>query len=74
MILTTTPDIDARLRSWSISTNKPPEFFVNEAIDEALNDWEDYQEALRICEEVDTGKMKTYSFQEVEAHLDALES
>lgn len=74
MILTTTPDIHARLRSWSISTNQSPELFINEAIDEALSDWEDYCDALRICAEVDTGKMRTYSLQEVEAHLDALDN
>ena len=74
MILTTTPDIDTKLLAWSSSTKLPPEVFINDVLDEALDDWEDYMDALRICSEVDAGSMKTYSLQEVEAHLDALDS
>ena len=74
MLLTTTPEIDCRLSYWSKITNQPPDIFVHDAINEALDDWEDYRDALRICAEVDAGTMKTYSLPEVEAHLDALES
>ena len=45
---------------------------VNETLDKALEDWEDYEEALRICELVDAGHMKVYSLAEVESHLDEL--
>ena len=74
MILTTTPEIDSRIKSWSKFNKKPPEHFVLQAIENSLDDWEDYNDALRICSEVDSGRMKTYSLDEVERHLDALES
>ena len=72
-MIATTPEIDSRLRTWSRITKQPPEIFVQQTLDEALDDWEDYNEALRICAEVDAGRMRTYSLQEVEAHLNALE-
>ncbi len=73
MILTLTPERNARLQCWSKETRTPPEALINAVLDEALDDWEDYQDALRICTEVDSGKMRTYSLKEVEGHLDALE-
>ena len=73
MIFTTTPEIDFRLKAWSSVTKQPPELFLQCTIDEALDDWEDYNDALRICAEVDSGKMRTYSLEEVEEHIDALE-
>ena len=74
MLLATTPEIDSRIKSWSKFNKQPPEFFILQAIENSLDDWEDYNEALRICAEVDAGHMKTYSLDEVERHLDALEN
>ena len=73
MIFTTTPETDFRLKTWSRVTKQPPELFVQQILDKALDDWDDYYDALRICAEVDNGKMRTYSLEEVEEHLDALE-
>ena len=73
MIFTTTLETDFRLKNWSNVTKQPPELFVQRTIDDALDDWEDYQDTLRICAEVDSGKMRTYSLEEVEEHIDALE-
>ncbi len=72
MILTTTPAQDTRLRAWSLTNKQPPEVFVNDALERSLEDWEDYTDAIRICAEIDAGRMKTYSLAEVEAHLDEL--
>ncbi len=55
MLVQIAPEIENRLTSWSIATNKLPEAFVNEILKEALEDWEDYTDALRICELVDSG-------------------
>ena len=74
MLLTTTPEIDSRIRTWSSINKQPPERFVMQAIERSLDDWEDYNDALHICAEVDAGRMKTYSLDDVERHLDALES
>ena len=67
-------EIDTRLQNWSTVTKEPPEDFINEAISEALDDWEDYQDALRISAEVKAGRMKTYTLAEVERHLDELDN
>ena len=72
MQVTLDKKIDTRLSAWSVATKKSSEQFINETLDKALEDWEDYEEALRICELVDTGLMKVYSLEEVEKHLDKL--
>ncbi len=74
MILTTTPELDSRIKTWSRINKQSPEHFIMQAIERSLDDWEDYNDALHICAEVDAGRMKTYSLDEVERHLDALES
>lgn len=74
MILTTTPELDSRIKTWSRINKQSPERFIMQAIERSLDDWEDYNDALHICAEVDAGRMKTYSLDDVERHLDALES
>lgn len=74
MILTTTPELDSRIKTWSRTNKQSPERFIMQAIERSLDDWEDYNDALHICAEVDAGRMKTYSLDDVERHLDALES
>ncbi len=73
MLVQIAPEIESRLSSWSIATNKTPEDFVNEILEEALEDWEDYTDAVKICKLVDSGKMKTYSFEEVEKELNEMD-
>ncbi len=74
MIVTLNENIGTRLQSWCRLSNLSPEAFVNRALDQYLEDLEDYTDAVNICAEVDAGRMKTYSLVEVEKHLDALES
>ncbi len=66
MLIELAPEIETRLNSWSITTNEPPEKFIKQKLEEALEDWEDYTDALKICELVNAGKMKTHSLEEVE--------
>ena len=73
MLITTTPEQDTRLKSWSEATGELPEVLVKAALDEALSDWEDYTDALRICADVDAGRMKVYSLEEVERRLNELD-
>ena len=74
MILQINSDINTRLQHWSTITKESPQDFINDILSEALDDWEDYQDALRICAEVDAGRMKTYTLAEVEQHLDDLDN
>ena len=73
MILTFDEKTNTRIQSWSKATNQSPEVLIHAALEQSLDDWEDYNDALRICSEVDRGKMQTFSLHEVEEHLDALE-
>ena len=70
MIISTPAEIDTRLQSLSEVTKQPPEVLVRGILEDALEDWEDYTDALSICAEVDAGLMKVYSLSEVEKHLD----
>lgn len=74
MLLQVRDEVNTRLQHWTTVTKEPPENFINDAISEALDDWEDYQDALRICAEVRAGRMKTYTLAEVERHLDELDN
>ena len=72
MILNTSPTLDDRITSWSKYTKQPPETLISQALEHYLDDWDDFHEALRICDEVDSGRMNTYSLDEVERQLDEL--
>ena len=74
MIVELAPEISSRLSSWSLSTQEPPEKFIEDALKKALEDWEDYSDAVKICAEIDAGRMETYSMDEVWRELDDLES
>ncbi|MBQ7196417.1 MAG: hypothetical protein IJS40_03310 [Synergistaceae bacterium] len=73
MFIELAPEIENRLNSWSISTHEPPQKFIDKTLSEALEDWEDYMDAVRICALVDSGEMKTYSLEEVERELDGMD-
>lgn len=73
MLLTLDEKTNTRIQSWCAANNQPPEVFINYALEQSLDDWEDYLEALKICEEIDAGRMKTYSFEEIERQLDELD-
>lgn len=70
MIISTPAEIDTRLQSLSEVTKQPPEVLIRGILEDALEDWEDYTDALSRCAEVDAGLMKVYSLSEVEKHLD----
>ena len=72
MILTLNENTNIRLQHWSKANNLPPEVLIHDSLNEALDDWEDYMDALRICAEVDAGSMQVLPFSEVEKQLDEL--
>ncbi len=72
MIVALDEKINSRLQTWSKHTKQPPEVFINHSLEHALDDWEDYMDALSICSEIDSGNMKVYSLDEVEKQLDEL--
>ena len=74
MVITLNPEIEKRLTEWSISEKQSPDEFVNETLEKALEDWEDYMDAVRICAEIDSGRMKTCSMEEFHRKLDELDA
>ena len=62
-------ELRERIKTRSGATNQKPEKFMLMAIEQYLEDLEDYEDAVRISEEVRSGRMKTYSLEEVRAHL-----
>jgi len=65
-------ELRERIETRSGAANQKPENFMLMAIEqylEDLEDLEDYEGAVRISEEVRSGRMKTYSLEEVRAHL-----
>ena len=55
------PEMEERLNLWSDRENAPIESFIESTLEKALEDWEDYENAVRISAEVKAGRMKTYS-------------
>ena len=74
MIVTLDKRFHSRIRSWSKATKQSPNILINKALEQSLDDWEDYTDAINICSLVDNGSMKTYSFDEVERQLNELNS
>ena len=74
MLVTLRPEVEERLSTWSIETKQPAEKFINETLENALEDFEDYREAMKICAEIEAGRMRTYSKEEVWRELDAMEN
>ena len=62
-------ELRERIETRSGAANQKPENFMLMAIEQYLEDLEDYEGAVRISEEVRSGRMKTYSLEEVRAHL-----
>ena len=74
MLITLNENIGSRVCSWCRLSNQSPEAFVISALEQYLEDLEDYSDAVHLCAEVDAGRMKTYSLAEVTEHLNALEN
>ena len=68
------PEVEERLNLWSDRENAPRESFIESMLEKALEDWEDYEDAVRISAEVKAGRMKTYSKEEVWRELDELDN
>ncbi|MBR0069508.1 MAG: hypothetical protein IJP97_03335 [Synergistaceae bacterium] len=64
-----TPELNERINFWSSRDKEKPDIFLKRIISEHIEDLEDYEEAVRISSEVDAGRMKVYSWEEVREHL-----
>ena len=77
VILDVSPEIQERVNFLSRENDKSPNVFIMNILKERLEDMEDYEEAVKISAEIESGRMKTYSLEEIEremAELDAVEN
>ncbi len=77
VILDVSPEIQERVNFLSRENDKSPDVFIMNILKERLEDMEDYEEAVKISDEIESGRMKTYSLEEIEremAELDAVEN
>ena len=68
-VKTLSPEGGARLGAESRAARQTPESLIAVAREQYLEDLEDYRDAVRISEEVRSGRMKTYSLEEVRTRL-----
>ena len=69
ILLDFTPELQERVDFWSRRSNKKPDEFLKNIIAECIEDLEDYEEAVRIYSDVQSGRMKTHSWEEVRERL-----
>ena len=69
VLLNFTPELNERINFWSSKDKEKPDVFLSKIIAEYIEDLEDYEEAARISSEIDAGRMKVYSWEEVREHL-----
>ncbi len=66
-----TPSLEERLDIRQKETSGDAAILATEALEEYLEDLEDYTDAVSICAEVDAGRMKIYSQEEINREMDA---
>ena len=62
-------DVESRLDRLAKATGRSKSFFAREAIEEHLDDLEDLYLAERRLSDLETGKSRTYTLEEVEREL-----
>ena len=73
MVLEVPCEIEERISLWSERLNEPQSAFMLRAVEEYIEDLEDYDEAAMVNAEIRAGRMKTYSLEEVEREMDELD-
>ena len=73
MVLEVPREIEERISLWSERLNEPQSAFMLRAVEEYIEDLEDYDEAAMVNAEIRAGRMKTYSLEEVEQEMDELD-
>lgn len=69
MVLEVSPELRERVNLWGNRIGAVPENLAVRALEEYIEDLEDYYEAAKISAEIEAGRMETYSLEEVKARL-----
>jgi predicted DNA-binding protein len=62
-------ELEARLNARAQDAGESPGKYLAKVLEELLDDIEDYEDAVKISEQIERGEMETYSAAEVEAYL-----
>ena len=65
--------LEQRLSQWTANTHQSKEYGVQRALEEFLDDYEDYSNALRVAERVKNGQEPTYTLEELKKRHDLLD-
>ena len=71
MTLDLSPELEERIKNWSIESKEPPENLAIGLIEEYFEDCDD---AEKICAEVEAGHTELYPWEEVKAELHGMAS
>jgi len=63
------PELESRINSLAKRTHRSKAFYIREALENYLSDIEDYYDAVKVSGQISSGKMKTYTLDEVEKNL-----
>ena len=69
MVFEVPREIEERVSLWSGKSNETPDVLMRRAIEQYLEDLEDYEDAVRISEAVSRGEEKVHTSEEVRRHL-----
>lgn len=63
-------DLEKRLNTLCAETHRAKSFYIRKALEEFLDDREDYLLALAVKERISAGKEKTYTLDEIKQEFD----
>ena len=69
IVLNFSPELMRRIKFWSVKNRQRPELFLRKRIAEHIEDVDDDEIAAKISAEIEAGRMKTYSWEEVKKDL-----
>ena len=71
MILDLSPELEERIKNWSIASKEPPENLAIGLIEEYFEDCDDAEKLENL---IRAGEMETYSMEEVHRELEELDA
>ena len=73
MVLEVPKDLEERVCVWSGKAKETPDALMLRAIEQYIEDLEDYEDAVEVSREIKAGRMRTYAMEEVEREMDELD-
>ena len=68
------PELEQRLSQWAAKTHHSKDYGMQLALEEFLDDEENYSEAVKIAERVTNGQEPTYTLEEIKKRHELLDA